>query len=104
MRVQRREVPLDVEDPPEVLKAPVLVPERIALEIEEEIARRGIGQKREAALRLRLQEHELVLFVLARPKLELGLFALLLPRVGAETRRRGLTRRASERLERRDPG
>ena len=81
VRVQRRERALHVEDPPEVLEAAVLVPERVALEVEEEVARRGVGQEREAGLGLRLEEDELVLAVLVRPELELGLLAVLGPRV-----------------------
>ena len=104
VRVQRREVALDVEDPPEVLEAPVLVPERVALEVEEEVARRGVGQEREAALGLRLEEAEAVRAGLARVELQLGLLAQLGPGVGGHPGRRGLGRRAPELRERRDPG
>ena len=38
VRVQRREVAVDVEDPPEVLERALGVPERVALEVEEEVA------------------------------------------------------------------
>ena len=38
VRVQRREVAVDVEDPPEVLEPALGVPERVALEVEEEVA------------------------------------------------------------------
>src|SRR5205823_1808862 len=56
VRVQRREVAVDVEDPPEVLEAALAVPERIALEVEEEVAGGRIGQESEAELGLRLLE------------------------------------------------
>ena len=36
-------VAVRVEQAPEVLEAPVLVPERVALEVEEEITRRRVG-------------------------------------------------------------
>ena len=52
VRVQRREVAVDVEDPPEVLERAVRVPERVALEVEEEVARRGLGEEREAGVGL----------------------------------------------------
>ena len=39
VRVQRREVAVDVEDSPEVLEPAARVPERVALEVEEEVAR-----------------------------------------------------------------
>ena len=38
VRVDRREVALDVDHPPEVLERALLVPERVALEVEEEVA------------------------------------------------------------------
>ena len=56
VRVERLEVAVDVEDPPEVLERAGRVPERVALEVEEEVAGRGVGQEREAGLGLRLEE------------------------------------------------
>ena len=56
VRVDRREVAVDVEDPPEVLERAVRVPERVALEVEEEVAGRGLGQEREAGVGLRLEQ------------------------------------------------
>jgi hypothetical protein len=55
VRVQRREVALDVEDAPEVFEASLGVPERVALEVEEEIAGRRVGKQREPGARLRRQ-------------------------------------------------
>src|SRR5207247_1332141 len=101
VRMQRREVAVGVEDPPEVLEAPLLVPERVALEVEEEVAGRRIGQEREAALGLRLLEDVPVFAALARVQLEYGLLANLCPGVGGETRRR-LSGGATERGERAD--
>src|SRR5207253_4856098 len=48
---QRPEVPVCFEDPPQVLEAALAIPERVALEVEEEVARRGIGQQRETGAR-----------------------------------------------------
>ena len=81
VRVQRREVAVDVEDPPEVLERAVRVPERVALEVEEEVARRGVGQEREAGFGLLRQQPVDVLAGLARVQLELGLLAQSSPSV-----------------------
>ena len=96
VRVQRREVAVDVEDPPEVLERAVLVPERVALEVEEEVARRGLGQEREAGFLLLRQQPVDVLAGLARVQLQLGLLAVLRPRVGVDPGRHRLCRRAAE--------
>ena len=53
---ERREVVVRVEHAPEVLEAPVLVPERVALDVEEEVAGRGVGQEREAGVGVRREE------------------------------------------------
>ena len=98
------EVAVDVEDPPEVLERAVRVPERVALEVEEEVAGRGVGQEREAGFRLRLQQPVDVVAGLARVQLQLGLLAVLGPRVGVDPGRHGLCGRAAELRERRDPG
>ena len=103
VRVERREVAVDVEDPPEVLERAARVPERVALEVEEEVARRGVGQEREAELGLRLEEDVLVRAVLAREELERGLLADLVERVWGNPGG-ALGRRAAERSERRDAG
>ncbi len=66
VRVERLEVAVDVEDPPEVLERAVGVPERVALEVEEEVAGRGVGQEREAGFGLRLEEPVGVVAGLAR--------------------------------------
>ena len=104
VRVERLEVAVDVEDPPEVLEPAARVPERVALEVEEEVAGRGVGQEREARLRLRLQEPVIVHAGLARVQLELGLLAVLRPAVRVDPGRHGLGGRAPELRERRDPG
>ncbi len=104
VRVERLEVAVDVEDPPEVLERAVGVPERVALEVEEEVAGRGVGQEREAGFRLRLEEPEGVGAGLARDELELGLLAVLGPAVGVDAGGHGLGGRAPELRERRDPG
>ena len=104
VRVQRREGAVDVEDPPEILERAVLVPERVALEVEEEVARRGLGQEREAGFLLLRQQPVDVLAGLARVQLQLGLLAVLRPRVRVDPGRHRLCGRAAELRERRDPG
>ena len=79
---------VDVEDAPEVLEPAARVPERVALEVEEEVARRRIGQQREAALRLRLEQDVAVASGLARRELELGLLADARERVRRKAGRR----------------
>ena len=85
-------------------RLPSLIPERVALEVEEEVARRRVGQQREARVRLRLQELVVVAAALARAQLERRLAAELLERVRrpipAGTR---LVPARAERGERRDP-
>ena len=104
VRVERLEVPVDVEDPPEVLERAVRVPERVALEVEEEVAGRGVRQEREAGFRLRLDQLVDVLAAFARVELELRLLAVLGPAVGVDAGGHGLGWRAPELRERRDPG
>ena len=55
-RPERLERVVAVDEAPEVLEAALGVPERVALEVEEEIAGRGVGEQREAGFRLRLEE------------------------------------------------
>ena len=50
------EAAVGVEDPPEVLEAALVVPERVALEVEEEVARRGVGEECEARLGAGLED------------------------------------------------
>ena len=71
----RLEAAVGVEDAPEVLEAALVVPERVALEVEEEVARRGVGEEREARLGLRLEDHVLVVAGRASVELQLGLAA-----------------------------
>ena len=104
VRVQRREVAVHVEDPPEVLERAVRVPERVALEVEEEVAGRGLGEEREAGVGLLREQLVDVLPGLARVQLQLGLLAQLRPALGVDPGRHRLGGRAPERGERRDPG
>jgi hypothetical protein len=45
--------------PPQVLEAALVIPERVALEVEEEIPRRGVGQQREPGRGLERQSSSL---------------------------------------------
>src|SRR5438105_10928119 len=57
----------------EVLEAAVGLPERVALDVEEEVARRRLWEQAEAALGLEREELVDVLVRPAEPELELGL-------------------------------
>ena len=103
VRVERREDAVDVEDPPEVLERAARVPERVALEVEEEVAGRRVGQEREARLGLRLLQAVDVLAGLARVQLELGLLAVLRPGVRVDPGRHWFGGRTAELGKRRDP-
>ena len=98
----RLEAAVRVEDPPEVLEAALVVPERVALEVEEEVARRGVGEEREARLGAGLEDDVLVFAGLAGAELEPGLAAQRLEAVGGDAVRDGLGRRLAERREGRD--
>ena len=70
---ERGEVVVLVDGAPEVLEAPLRVPERIADEIEEEVAGRGIGQEREARVGVRREDLVDRLAGVAPQELEPGL-------------------------------
>ena len=87
---------------PEVLEAARVVPERVALEVEEEIARRRIGQQREPGGGLEREELVLVASALARDQLQPSLATELRERLVGHPGWAGLVVRARERGERGD--
>src|SRR2546423_1132183 len=101
MCVQGREVVVDVEDAPEVLEASFRVPERVALEVEEEIARRRFGQERESGSGLRPQDDRAIRMRVARLELQCSLLVNASPGVGADPGRDRLRGRETETRERR---
>ena len=72
-RPQRLERVVAVAEAPEVLEAALGIPERVALEVEEEVAGRRVGEERESGCRLRREELPAVLVAEPRLELERGL-------------------------------
>ena len=75
---QRYERLVGVEQSPEVLEASLLVPERVALDVEEDVAGRGVGKQRKPALRERVEKDELKLAGVVALKLQSRLAVELL--------------------------
>ncbi len=98
---QRVEAPADVEHAPEVLERALLVPERVAFDVEEQVAGRRVGQQRQAGERMRFEQLVHELLRLAPVELERGLATQLLERVGIDSGRARLG--PGEPGERRDP-
>src|SRR5439155_20365794 len=103
-REHRLELSVGVEDSPEVLETALVIPERVSLEVEEEVARRRFGQEREAGLGLRLEDDVAVEARQAGFELELRLFPQLREALGGDSLRHGLRRRGAETGERGDAG
>ncbi len=95
---------LQPEDAEEVLEPAARLPERVALHVEEEVARRGLREQREAALVLGAEGLVCVRARAPVAELELGLVADVLECRRGEARDVGLARRVAELGERRDPG
>ena len=103
-RAEARPAVAELGDAEEVLEPTLGLPERIALDVEEEVAARGPGQEREAAVGL--GRERLPAVELREPVLELErrLLAELLERDAGQPRHVGAGFGGSELGKRRDPG
>src|SRR3970282_338061 len=98
-----REAALGVRHPVQVLEAAAGLEVWVALDVVEEVARRGGGEQSEAAPLLRGKELVAVLPGALGVELERGLVAKRPERPGGQVRNRGAGGRVAERLKRRDP-